>query len=266
MRYIRLFEEKKYDYHEVRNIINHYINKYNSRSFMSGDYYKQNYNQDIQNFKKYMLAVNIDFDIYMKEYHTEIFNDDDYINCCGFMDALLYSYNNQHPLSGNLLIEREDESSECEHITKYYYGYQDYDLGLKYILQSYATLNDFYFACAEHFCKAVFTSESAYLTHCNIKEEDFKQFSKTVRFKNCSVCIIDLKILHEFVIDEYSTIYEKFIENFEMLVKPSIMEKDWCLEYFGADMKQIDIIKMIGDPRKYKEDIDFRFTANKYNL
>jgi len=69
----------------------------------------------------------------------EILEDPLFISANGFMDYLIYTYDNSYPLSGN---DCSDDGEEIE--IKFDYGYHNYDLGKKYLVQNFGTLSNYF--------------------------------------------------------------------------------------------------------------------------
>ena len=283
MKYIKQFENSEVKYEEVeyemiKKIVKHYLvdNKLEG-SFSSDGYYSHDYKQDIENFKLFVSKYT-DFDRFFRRHRNRIFSDHFYVAKCGFLDGLLYEYDNKYPIGGNYeLIDLELNSPEGEHIIKYNYGYQKYELGRNYILQSYDTLEDFYFACANYYCEDIFIKiNSVYgirsweaSVKVEIQKEDIPKFSLPVRYKNSSICFIDLNNLYEFVSNGKLT-YKKFVEKFDKeWIKPTISILDgnegWCAEYFGEDIYKDRTLRNI-DYISIKNEIELRYNAGKYNL
>ena len=78
----------------------------------------------------------------MKSNLNRILKDENFVSNNGFYDYLVYKYDNSHPLSGNLLSDSGDIDEDI--VIKFDYGYHNYDLGRKYILQSFDTISDYY--------------------------------------------------------------------------------------------------------------------------
>lgn len=270
------------DYDEGKMLIKGYLSwKSGNRKvngFLSGGFVEHNLEEDVKEFKKYMKDHDFDFDIFMKRYKTKIFSDNFFTHNCGLMDEFLYYYDNKFPLSGSLVTDHEGTDLADELLIKYNYDYQDLDLGKKFILQSYNTLEDFYFACAESYCISIFLGQGNFQHDLNWRNNtnenidtkyDLEVFSKPVRYKNCSISFIDLEKLYEFVIDGNMP-YDRFVQEFDKeLVKPTISilvkNEKWCAEYFGPEELKDKILNNV-DYKAIKSDIEIFSAARKYNL
>ena len=151
MKYIRKFnkmnESHNYDYDYVYELISDFIDeKILSISFTS--YFDEAGDYHVEQLKNYLKNYNISLDIFMKENLEKILQDSLFTECCGFMDYLIYTYDKNFPLSGQ---KCGDDLYELE--IKYEYGYQNYDLGRKYLLQSFDTVADFFIKLIEYTIK-----------------------------------------------------------------------------------------------------------------
>jgi hypothetical protein len=292
MKYIKQFEinfnrpsnlsEEDKDFYDVRDIIDNYIeNNDLCRSFSSGRYYKADYKKDIEDFKLYLKGVDINFDIFIKRHWNRVFSDDFFVENNGFLDSLLYQYNQAYPIGGRYELDQlEQGNPACEHIMKYDYGYHKFDLGRKYILQSYETIADYFFACAQLLGKELFDSDYSNLLNSkweNIVNYNFsvnsEKFMTPVKLdRGGSVCFINLLKMHELgSLVEYNRFFNTFID----LVKPSASNKDegWCIYYFGENEKLKKSLSNISleditnsDVEQIKKEIRFKTDVINYNL
>lgn len=161
MKYIKTYEENKYDYDEVKELIDDFIgDKYGAFfSFCNGHYYKQPGDLHVAELKKYLKRKGVNLDNFMKENWEEITDDDFFIAANGFMDYLLYTYDKTIPLSGG--GEVFDSAEEIS--IKYEYGYQNYKLGQEYLKQSFGTLANFYIKHINYCLDDLNTKKADYL-------------------------------------------------------------------------------------------------------
>lgn len=234
--------EQLLDYDIIIDIIVNYV--YNNKlddSFSGGKYYRSNVKKDIADFKEYLKERGIDCDEFFKLYKKKIFSDKFFIGTCGFLDALLYSYDKSNPIGGGYeLISLENESSECEHIIKYNYNYHEYELGKNYILQSYKTLENFFFGCAEWYWKELFQSDNSVIYENEwIRKFDFeknhKLFMMSIKLSNGAISFINLNHMYDLVCNK-NVNYDTFTNLFLTYAKASVynISEGWCAKYFGT--------------------------------
>jgi len=261
-----LNETVNYYFGDFKRLIQDFIeeNSLHYISFSSGKYFKHDYKSDIKKLDNWLIRLTKhDLDWFMNEFKNEIYSDNFFTNCCGFLDSLLYTYDQSFPLSGNIL---QDYGAGDEYVIKYNYGYMNYDLGKKYILQKYHNLEDFYYDCADNLIKSlaeginVFSDD--YFDYMDEESVKKLEFSTTDKLKNGSICVIDLEKL--------SNMYKYDINDIE----------DDIIERLGTDIDYKCGIKMIiiafgevnldlitlDDFYEYKEKIEIQTDTNKYNL
>ena len=281
MKYLEFIKEQQQEteYNNVKELISNFLKKDINfyRSFESGKYYmRDNYKKDLDEFYEYMNENGVLFDSFINKHYSKVFADDFFISSCGVMDTLLYQYNKKHPLSGCILKEKETYVDHiCEIQFKYYYDYHRHDLGIKYLLQSYQSLEDFYFACAEHLCHDLFLSDTSVLSYDKDWQDITKSFfnykkhyllfSKSEKLKNGSIGFIDLNVLFDLVlIDEKDK--NEAIRIIKETTKPKIITDNLCIFYFGdKDISMEEIIDQI-DTKELKNEIEVNYYANRYNL
>ena len=262
-------EEEKRDfmYDEIKNYISLFkMNELDRKgSFMNDGYYKADYKSDIKELNAYLIkSFNYNLDKFFDEYTKEIYSDNFFINQCGFLDALLYTYDQKFPLNDEFVI-------------KYQYGYQNYDLGKKYLLQNFDTLEDFYFDCANKFF--TYYNEVSDFKHFKDIEEKSSTFSLTDRKDKGSLCIFDTHKFYELYINSMSnkSYDEKSAVNFikSTMKKKKINHKFYNHKFYN--MSDINImIVAFGDIDlndideqeiyEYAEQIDIQSMVKKYNI
>jgi hypothetical protein len=112
-------------------------------SFNNG-YYKRSYDdikKNIELLEKILKEDGFNLREFFERYETQIFKDFDFTGHSAFMDTLLYWYDKD---KGELAGMKLTDCSEIEYVIKYQYGYFNYDMGRRYILQSYPTMEDYY--------------------------------------------------------------------------------------------------------------------------
>jgi len=146
----------KFDYKKTKKIIFDTIdglmsnNKITDGSF-SNSYYVLAF-EDIKReidflTNKLKSKHNIDLVDFFEKNKDKIYSDPEFTGHSAFVDTLLYSFDNKN---GILYGIKLDDASEIEFLIKYKYGYYQYDMGRKYILQSYDSMEDYYKATAEN--------------------------------------------------------------------------------------------------------------------
>jgi hypothetical protein len=147
----------KYDnfnYENTRNIIidvienlKHddvvYDGSFNSGFYKySNDEVKKEINIIVNELKKY----NINLFNFIKEHENEVFTDHNFIDNSAIYDAILYEYDkNKAVLAGYEIDQLELD----EFFIKYSYDYYKYDIGKKYLLQTYKNLDEYFRYTAE---------------------------------------------------------------------------------------------------------------------
>lgn len=267
-------EHRDFMYDEIKNYISIFkkTELENNQSFMNGAYYRADYETDIKELNAYLIkSFNYNLDIFFDEYNKEIYSDDFFTQTCGFLDTLLYTYDQKYPLGGFFL---EKNTGNDEVVIKYDYGYQNYDLGKKYLLQNFDTLEDFYFECASKFF--TYYNEVSGFKHFKDIEKNLNMFSMVDRKEKGSLCIFDPRkfyslyknSLSEKSYDESSAIYyiEKSLENlnhkyFEVYGGPykgTIM----IVGFGDIDLNDIDDQEIY----EYDDQIDLQSMVKKYNV
>ena len=284
MKYIKFFENtEEQEYSGVKGIIDDYLenNPGLKVNFSFGRYYKQNYHADIRAFKSYMKSKNIDFDRFIKMHRNRVFSDEFFVETSGFLDALLYEYDKNYPIGGNYeLIELEKYNPVCEHIMKYDYGYHTYELGKNYILQTYDTLNDFFFACAQWKHKELFDSDYSNLLGRNDWDlitgdydfaKNYEKFLTPIKLSEGALCFVNLKKM--FDITSRIKYFKEFAGVFIKHTEPQAanIEEGWCAFYFGfieinEFLSNVSIDINNPDINKINRDIEVGISAAKFNL
>ncbi|MCK9416633.1 hypothetical protein M0Q97_08260 [Candidatus Dojkabacteria bacterium] len=226
-------------YNDFKEKINNFLdtNKEIHGSFAHGHYFERDY---LNHIKKLNNFLNGELDYYMDKYYNKIFNDNFFIESCGFLDTLLYHYDNSYYLSGMGFDDSNNDGGE--YMIKYHYGYQKYDLGKKYLEQNFGTLENFYAECAKNFAKII--SEAGYMQIL-----DPNSFSKVIN--------TDVFVCGTHNNDEY--FYDYLKEN--KFKFDYIKELNTYIIYFG--IKTHYSLKEI---TKYAEDIKMYNKIKKYNI
>lgn len=128
----------KEEYKEIRKFILEFSMEYTANlcfsSFMKNDWDTPSELIDFLE-KKINRSFDITLDQFFNEYRDKIYVDTKFIACCGFLDVLLYKYDKNYQLGGDI---------EPDAMSRYDYGYQNFSLGITYIKQNFGSLNNFY--------------------------------------------------------------------------------------------------------------------------
>lgn len=167
-----------------------------SGSFNARFYMKTNKeaDEDIKKIKDELKKkYNLNLDDFFNKYHEEIYKDPKFIDWCAIVDYLLYSYDKKEGvLSGYHIYEGEIN----EYYIKYSYNYHKYDIGKKYILQNFGSMNAYYKETAKILIKSFLANNYIF------PEKDIsKSYSVKHLFSSCYVINCNMEIL-ETLLDE----------------------------------------------------------------
>lgn len=241
MRYLKKINEfansDYYDYDEVKEYIGEFLDEEYFPSFSR--YFNRDGNEDIAKLRKFLKEYNIDLDKFMKDYLEKILDDDFFIYANGFMDYLIYCYDKKYPLGG------EEMRSVDDVMVKFDYGYHKFNLGKKYILQTYESLGAYF----EMAVDCLFTNK--------LKEESYfinkYDNSNVFVFVAPSISGLDVnKILHLFNGSETNSFKLNSNVLFIHLGDLDIEDGDDLEKYYNYD----EVVK----------ELDFLATTKKYNL
>lgn len=264
---------KEFTYKEkskkILNIIGDFIENNGLEGSFTNHFKEKDSDKEIDKLLKILRDNNCDFQIFYQDFKDEILKDHYFTGDGYFLDLLLYKFEDRYPIGGLSL----DENELDEHVIKYKYGYYKYDLGKKYILQTYSTLEDYFYQTATCFISSMLVgnemrnklqmglnnvSNSAAL---NITEK-----SSVVQKENgYTALIIDMKIfmsilqpfieknvnILDFLFDDLklSNIYNYFESNEKYLIL-----------FFGKNHGTIKL------PEEELEDLEIKYSASKYNI
>lgn len=255
-------ESSEDEYIDIVELITDFIetSKEYTKHFMNDGYFKRNYQEDIKKLKTYLNKHGVNLDYFMKEYKDEIYKDSFFTEQSGFLDTLLYVYDNKFPLSGKIF----DYGGGDEYLIKYFYGYDKYDLGRKYLLQNYKSVSDFYYDCANKFLNS-YNIENYGLSDIFDNVEKYKDsFSKIIKKDEGYFILIDLKIFfsyNDFTVDELKENFNEHIRHWYRFDYRFITNKILLIG-FGVSLNDINI----HDYDKDIEEIEIKNTINKYNV
>lgn len=278
-----IIDDQKYD--EVVRYIDIFMDTKltdNDRLSFKNGYYAKDYKKHIDKLKKFIQnKLGYNLDDFMIKFKSKIYSDDFFTSNCGFIDALLYTYDSNFPLSGDIL---QDYGAGDEYVIKYDYGYDMYDLGRKYILQNYESLEDFYYDCAIKYWSA----ENENLFNIDNLEKEEINFATVDKLKDGSITILDINKLFNLyhswdfkkrfnvgIFKDIKTLTNHILTAFNsyVTVRKKNNIKPFNFKYnehynmvivaFGN--VNLDNIKL-KDFKNYKEQIDINSNLKKYGL
>jgi hypothetical protein len=245
-----------FEYNKIKNIIIDYVEDIGKQSFTNG-FYREKYENVLKDIYTLIGKLKDEYDIdlknFMKKYENKIFGDNDFISSCSFMDSILYWYDKN---KGILAGYTYHDSNEYEYYIKYDYGYHNYDMGVRYILQSFNNLDEYFKNTAENYMKGYLDNNQGILVD--------ETFQKVKKYGNNYISYTNLYYVCE---SNKKRTYEKIIDNIE----EDFTNKD--IQYDIIDgIIQVNIGKEEIDnfPDKYlqeaKNEIDIKASMKKYNI
>jgi len=259
----------KFEYNRIKNLIIDTVEDLNINTSWFTNYYVNDYDKvenDIELLIETLKEEKVDLYSFMKKYEKEIFADYDFIQTNGFFDSLLYWYDKKKGiLSGNLLIDSE----EIEYLIKYKYQYYNYDMGIKYILQSYDNLEDYYKDTAEKILIGLIDYCFPIESKKDIKYI-VKSCSRIKKYSDSYSVFINLEYLLS-SISRYGNTdmnYENFVSIIESNIATKSQNSGWklfdkMLEIFiGHNKSKISLKELL----EIEEEISLKQNTNKYNL
>lgn len=232
------------------------------------NYFKKEY-VDIKKEIKLLIdelkEKNFDLMRFIEEYEDEVFKDFDFISNDAFMDTILYTYDkNKADLGGLKLID----SSEIEYVFKYKYGYYSFDMGKRYILQSFNTLDDYYKATANNFLLGLlspdYSSTSIGIFNKKNALDIIERCSIVKQYDKGYTIYVHLEHLYIEVSKKDRITYDEFVKDIENDISPishRIFEN--ILEIFiGYRKKEITLREF----DEIKNKLDIYYQAKRYNI
>ena len=215
--------EKSQNYDEVSGLISDFLeldeyNHLDGHNFCVGGFYKYSDEELSKIFKeldKYLKENGIDFAEFYRNNKKDILKDNFYISDA-FMDALLYQYDKSTELGG---INMDCYEYASELIIKYDYGFQNYDMGKKWLLQNFDSLEEFYSLAAKNYIKSLIEGETEeskkeildYATPTINVDILINNVSYSIDFDKYSIAVIDLKLFYACLEVSGGTVnYQKF--------------------------------------------------------
>jgi len=267
----------KFDYNKTKNIIIDTISEIeetfniDNGNFQFG-YYKKNF-KDIKNNIKVLISElkdkNINLFNFFKQYENEVFNDHTFVDHSAFMDAILYWYDKNKGILSGVKLEN---SSEYEYFIKYKYEYYNYDMGIKFILQSYNNMEEYYKDTAELLLLGIISPQYS-STNIGDNFSGTKNDAKKIvekcsiirKYNNVYTIYVHLNLLFTELSKDYTSYnYDKFIKTLmsDIGTIPFKIVDNIMLIYIGNTNNKISS-KEFND---IKNILDINYQANIYNL
>ena len=262
---------------KVLNLIEDFMieNEYLKGSF-TNRFKVQDSDKDIHRLLDFLKENGVDFQVFFQDYKNEILKDDRFTGDGYFIDLFLYHFDDSVPIGGNLL----EDGTLDEHVIKYQYGYYRYDLGKKFILQTYDTIEDYFFHTAQYYIVSILSGNEIR----NELQRGLKGMGNSDALKVEEDCSL-VKKEHGYsaliiVVELFLNALEKFkepgVDLLEILLKDLKGNKKgkgkseiynyfadnnkYLVLFFGRDEGRIKL------PYEELEELELKYTANKYNV
>ena len=159
-------------------------------------------------------------------------------------------------------------------IFKYNYGYQNYDLGRKYILQTYKNLGDYFYDAAKTYISSALSGDMSSLSYdvSNLTNDEAKNIEKEVTFvkkvDNFSILVINVKVLVEKLNIKNIEVFFEDLKNDLKNKSFWIEDNSYVISIWGEN-KDIDsltieqAISLLGYDFK---DLEILFNSQKFGL
>jgi hypothetical protein len=234
------------------------------------NYFYANNSDDANSYlnilKKELQKKKINLFKFISQYEDRVFNDDDFISKNGFMDFILYTYDDTKGiLSGDKLIDRDVDT----YYYKYTYGFHNYYMGQKYILQSFNSLDEYFKKVSE---TIIMSCLYAMFGFNDIEEHKklIKPYIIVKKHQKGYVVYADLQLIYSeitksFNLSAMSVLYENyeiFIKIFREDLNDYIILKNEILAFFVNLPKSLNN-KEFNEINKHFE---FIHDVKKYNL
>lgn len=249
----------KFSYKQGKEIIIDVIDKLGDDKIIPSSSFIDMYNKkisemekDIEIIKNELLKKGINLFQFIGEHEASVFSDQDFCARDALMDTILYLYDNEKGiLGGNKLIDSEEE----EYFIKYKYGYYNYEMGLRYLLQSFDSLDDYYKFTANTILYSYINS------HFGGDKELINDSSIIKEYTKGYTVYCDLELLYSNI--EIRTHYDNFVEEInEDLKEISHVINNNILEIYIGYKNKISSREL----KKITDELNLKSTAKKYNM
>lgn len=251
----------KFDYKRYKDIVVDIIwklmgtDRIYAGSFNNGFYFKslKDANEQLKIITDTLKNFGVDLFDFIKKFEKEVFSDHSFTQSCAMMDYILYTYDkNKAELSGFKL----KHSDLNEYYYKYSYGYYKYDMGKKYLMQSYDNLDDYFKDTAHKIIPSM-------LYDHRIDESKLKDTFVVKKHKNGYIAYCNLELLKNIFKGDFNLFIED-IESMEKMSKNSyLIINDNLLRIF-INCEKEKISKSEHD--EIIDELDIKYKANMYNL
>jgi hypothetical protein len=274
-----IIKQKEFDYKsqsvKVLNLIEDFMieNEHLKGSF-TNRFKEQNTDKEINKLLDFLKENGVDFQVFFQDYKNEILKDHRFNSDGYFMDLFLYHFDDIVPIGGNLL----EDSAFDEHVIKYQYGYYKYDLGKKYILQTYNTIEEYFFETAKCFIMSILSGNEIR----NELQIGLKGMGNSDALKVEDSCSLVRKE-HGYsaliiIVDIFLRALEQFKEPGADLLKLLLTDlegnrkgTDKIYHYFADNKKYLVLFfgrneGRINLPYEELEEVELKYDASRYNL
>ena len=274
----------KFDYNRQKEVIINTIDELNDDYKITDGSFTNLFTEKYSDFKKgidllesELKKKDIDLFGFIKKYEDDVFKDQSFSDSA-FKDVLLYTYDKNKGILSGLLLS---DSDSVEYLIKYQYGYHNYDMGKKYILQSHDSLADYFSAVSENLLLGLIYSDYDSTELCNDFPIDNANALKIVDNTSVvkkygdsyTICINLLALFTALSVTSniYNINYNNFIHTIESDLKELnlIIKNDMLQIFIGEDEHQIsntelNKIKNLTDEKSSEYLI--RYNSHKYNI
>lgn len=264
-----ILKQKDFSYKTISNkyldIIDDFITDNNLKGCFYNNFREQNTDKQIHNLIDTIRSNNLDFQVFFQDYKNQILDDTRFTSDGYFMDFFLYYFDSKYTLGGQSLEDGEID----EHVVKYKYGWFKYNLGKEYILQSYKSLEEFFYETAKCFIFSMLVGNEIrnefQLGLTGLGNSDVLHIPDTCSIvkkeQGYTALIIHLKL--------FFSLLDKFKEDMDLLkLLEEDLKKMQIYHYFDGDYLILFFGKNEGKIKLPKEagELDMKYHANKYNL
>jgi len=214
----------------------------------------QDANSYLDILQKELQKKQINLFKFISQYEDLVFDDDDFTYKNGFMDFILYTYDNTKGLlSGEKLINREIDT----YYYKYTYGFHNYEMGKKYILQSFSSLDEYFKKVSETIIQSFLDTGFGFDVSSLI--EDYMIIKK---HNNGYVVYGDLLSIFAKINTKFTLLnYDDFEDNFRELKKYSFIRDHILVFFVNCSVKKDN-----SEFEEVKDKFELIRNVNKYNL
>lgn len=260
--YNRYMKVDKFEYKRVKRIIFDTMEELEDDNIIEKGSFEEGYFRNdlkdiipqIDFLKLELKKKNIDLFEFIKEYEDKVFKDNEFVYDSALMDTILYTYDkNKGILQVNKLIDSQPE----EYFIKYQYEYYNYDMGRRFILQSFDSMEDYYETTAKHLLYGYISN------NYGVGEDVANDCSIIKKHGNGYTIYVHIRLLlNELELKSYT--YDKFIDELESDMKPiPIKIQNGILEIFiGYKFHKISDEEL----EDITSELESKFQAHKYNL